>query len=147
MPDRSKRMKPIHRLAENNEQEAARELGGALRQLEQQRSQLTQLHAYRQEYMQQFSRQGCAGMNGAQLRDYQSFLENIDRAIHDQQQRILHAEKACSLKKQEWQTRHQRSQVLENAISRFEKDELKQADKRVQRELEDSINARSKTDS
>ena len=83
-------------------------------------------------------------MNGAQLRDYQSFLDNIDRAINDQTQRIGVAEQACNSRKQEWQTRHQRSQVLENAIGRFEQDERKQTDKREQREIEDTLSARTK---
>ena len=144
MPNRSKRIKPIHRLAANNEQEAARELGSALRQLEQGRDQLSQLQEYRREYLKQFSAQGSSGMNGAQLRDYQRFLDNIDRAINDQKQHIQVAEQACTVRKQEWQTRHQRSQVLENAINRFKNDELKETDKREQRELDDSLTSRLK---
>ena len=144
MRKRSQRIKPLHRLALNKEQVAARDLGTSLRGVEQCRVQLRQLYQYREDYRQQFNRQASNGINGDFLRQYEAFMKQLDQAISEQQRQLALMEKECQQTKQHWCERRTRSKVLEKVMGRFINEEHHHQARAEQRETDDINNSRKK---
>ncbi len=137
MRKRSRRIQPIRKLAAHHEQDAARELGQALRLLEDHKRQLEQLLRYRQEYALQMARDGSAGISAARLHEYQAFMETLDQNIAAQEARIREAEQICRQLRSVWQQRHGRTGSLDKAITRLEKTEAVGEKRREQRESDE----------
>lgn len=137
MRKRSKRMQPIRNLAAHHEEDAARELGQALHTLETHRQQLQQLLRYRQEYALQMTQHGAQGISAVRLREYQTFMENLDQNIATQEAHIVEIEQACRVLRANWQQRHGRTDSLGKAIAQFEKSEAREERRREQRETDE----------
>ena len=142
MMKKSERMQPIRKLAADREQDAVKALGQSQRALNEHEQKLEQLKNYRAEYAKLFQQHGTQGMDGAQLQAYQTFIAQIDVAIHQQRQMIEFANEDCAEKRQDWQQTHTRTQVMDKAIDRFKQAEQKQEHKRQQKEADDHTNAR-----
>ncbi|RLW66638.1 MAG: flagellar export protein FliJ, partial [gamma proteobacterium symbiont of Stewartia floridana] len=82
----SKRLKPVQRFAHSKEQNAARSMGQARKNLEQEEAKLKQLKQYHQEYLERFEQMAREGMTSTQLQEYRTFLAKLDEAINQQQQ-------------------------------------------------------------
>lgn len=142
MRKRSRRIQPLHQLALNKEQLAARELGNALTGLNQCRAQLEQLYSYREEYRKQFNQQASYGVSGERLHQYQAFMKQLDQAIQEQHRQLAQQEKLCQQTKQQWQDKRVRSKVLGNVMDRFVSEEQHHEAKTEQRETDDINNRR-----
>lgn len=134
---KSDRMMPIKQIAADHEQEAITQLGQTQRALSEHEMKLEQLKNYRIEYAKIFQEHGSRGMDGSQLQAYQGFLAQLDTAIRQQIDLIKHVEGECDEKRQVWQQRHTRTEVLGKTIERFQQAESTQAAKQQQREMDD----------
>lgn len=134
---KSDRMKPIKQIAADHEQQAVKELGQSQRALSEAEMKLEQLKNYRAEYARLFQEHGSRGMDGSQLQAYQGFLGQLDTAIRQQTGMIKNVEGECADKRQVWQQRHTRTEVLGKTVERFQKTERKQEDTQQQRETDD----------
>ena len=76
---RSKRMKPVMQVAENREQQAARDLGAAQQRLAVQERKLEELQTYRDQYAQQFEQTGGGGIGAVRMQDYRVFLARLNQ--------------------------------------------------------------------
>ncbi|MDH5180322.1 MAG: flagellar export protein FliJ [Gammaproteobacteria bacterium] len=139
---KSERLEPIKQIAANHEQDAAAALGNSQRALTEHELKLQQLKNYRAEYARLFQEHGSRGMDGSQLQAYQTFIGQIDLAIKQQEAAIIRANQERDIKREEWQTRHTRTQALDKTVNRLKSQEQHQADKKEQRELDDLSNAR-----
>ena len=139
---RSNRIRPLKHLASRHEQQAARTLGESKKSLTDQQARLNELYAYRSEYQNRFQTEGSAGMMGTQLLAYQSFIQQLDQAIEQQKIQLVEAQQACMNETRHWQEKHMKTEVFNKTIQRFETQEKIQADKKVQREMDDYVNAR-----
>ncbi len=137
MARRSRRLRPIHRLAAGRENDAARALGLAQRELAAGREQLRQLTRYREEYVADMTRRGRDGISAARLREYQAFLDQLDAAIRIQCQRLQELEARCHDRRHQWHDRHRDSQVLEKVMARIAREERKAEARKEQRETDD----------
>lgn len=140
MVKKSERMQPIRALAADREQDAVKALGQSRRVLTEHELKLEQLKDYRAEYAKLFQQHGLKGMDGSQLQAYQTFIAQIDTAIRQQRQMIEFASEECAEKREDWQQRHTRTQVMDKAVDRFKQVEQKQEDKRQQKETDDRSN-------
>ncbi len=134
---RSKRFKPIVNLAHNTEREAAKALGDALNRLAQSEQQLNQLYAYREEYHEKFNVSGSQGMTAQQMNEYRHFIEKITDAIDKQKKVIEQARIHLTEKKNFWFAKRGRSKALDNVLERYLKEEARQQERRLQKEIDD----------
>jgi len=133
----SKRLKPVHRVAESKEQTAAKELGDSKRYVNAQEERLEELRRYHDEYLDRFHSAAKIGMSALQLQEYRAFLAKLERAIREQETVIKDGLNVHKFKKDNWQQKHVRTQALGKVIDRYKTAEVKDQDKREQRESDD----------
>jgi flagellar FliJ protein len=133
----SKRLKPVHRVAESREQTAAKELGDSTRYVHEQEARLEELRRYHAEYLERFHSAAKMGMSALQLQEYRAFLSKLERAIREQEAIIQDGRNVHKFKKDNWQQKHVRTQALGKVIDRYKQAETKAEDKREQKESDD----------
>jgi len=133
----SKRFKPVLRVAESNERNAAHQFGDSQRYMQEQEAKLGELRQYHDEYLERFNTASRNGINAAQLREYQAFLAKLDLAIKEQEAVVQASDKNQSVKKELWQQKHIRSKVLDNVMQRYQAEEKRILEKREQKEADE----------
>ncbi len=133
----SKRLRPVQRIAESRELNAARELGDSRRYVLKQEEKLNELRQYHAEYLERFHATAKLGMSALQLQEYRAFLAKLERAIREQEAIIAKGKNVQEFKKGNWQQKHVRTQILGNVIDRYKKSESRANDKREQNEADD----------
>lgn len=129
---RSERLQPVAKLADKQERSAAQALGEARQAQVSEEQRLQELLAYRLEYVSDFQRRGRAGLNGIELQQFQQFLNQLDRAIEQQQQRIRGASAQVEQRTGQWQNRATKAKAINNVVGNLQQAELRQSDKREQ---------------
>ncbi len=140
---KSKRFEPIANLARDSEREAAKALGSALKNLQDQVDQLDNLMRYQEDYNQRLNYSASMGISAQELNEYIEFLSKLATAIEGQEQAVEQAKQALQEKKLFWFSKRGRSKALDSVLERYVQDEAKQLDKREQHELDDR-NSRTK---
>ncbi|MES9831105.1 MAG: flagellar export protein FliJ [Candidatus Thiodiazotropha sp. LLP2] len=133
----SKRLKPVQRFAHSKEQNAARSMGQARKNLELEEAKLKQLKQYHQEYLDRFQKIASEGMTATQLQEYRTFLAKLDEAINQQEQVVASSMVNHNSHKDNWKQKHSRTQALNKVIDRYRDQEQKTADRREQKESDD----------
>lgn len=139
--NRSKRMEPIAKLAGQHKQNAAHQLGEARQKASNEDARLKELINYKQEYLAEFQRKGRAGVAGLALRQFQFFVAQLDKAIHQQRERIKGAESNVEQNINNYRLRAGKSQALDNAVDQMRQAETRARDKSEQKLL-DELSAR-----
>jgi len=98
---------------------------------------LDNLTAYRLEYQNNFNRLGGGGVKVAQLLEYRSFIEKLDKAIAGQQQTLAMLEVEMITKRKLWEGLHYRTQGLNKICDAALAVEIKQEGKREQLEQDE----------
>ncbi|OOZ36998.1 flagellar export protein FliJ [Solemya velesiana gill symbiont] len=133
----SKRLLPVKRIAESRERKAAKRFGDSKRHVHEQEAKLEELKRYHQEYLERFQETSRNGISTAQLIEYRAFLEKLELAIREQTRIVELSQNECTSRKQEWQKKHVRTQVLGKAVDRMRSAEQKVEEGREQKELDD----------
>ncbi len=133
----SKRLRPVHRVAESREQTAAKELGDSTRYVHEQEVRLEELRRYHAEYLDRFHAAAKMGMTAMQLQEYRAFLAKLERAIREQEDIIQNGRNVHKFKKDNWQQKHVRTKALGKVIDRYKQAETKEQDRREQKESDD----------
>jgi len=120
---RSDRFKPIHSMAQQNEDIAAQTLGKIQRELSQHHVKLSELIKYYQDYTMRFNEQAEKGMSIGQVQSYQQFISQLEIAITEQKKHISRTTEACDSSRADWTAERQKTQVLEKVINRYQKQE------------------------
>ena len=129
---RSQRFKPVVKVAENREQEAARLLGDSQTMLDQAQQKLAELENYREEYIKRFHTTGAEGMSASQMMDYRAFMVKLERAITEQNKVVEQATVVVEQHRQEWFARRGKVQMLDTVVARYQTDEQRDADRKEQ---------------
>ena len=140
---KSQRLQPLVKVAESNEQKAAKVMAEAVALLNQHRNRLESLRQYRDDYVRRFAEAGAAGMPASQLIDYRAFISRLDNAIRDQEKIIDQHVQVVEDKKRVWLLTRSRTQSIDKAVDRFRRQEQRASDKREQRELDDGATRNS----
>ena len=138
----SKRLKPVQRVAETRENKAARHMGISRKTLHAEETKLNQLKDYHQEYLHRFESAASKGMSATQLQEYRAFLSKLDKAIKQQEGVVANSKFDHSSKQNDWRKKHTRTQALNQAVKRFQKQEKATAERNEQKES-DERNQRS----
>lgn len=133
----SKRFEPIQRIAKDQERKAAGSLGESLKAKQVAEQRLAELRAYHAEYLERFRAATGAGASAAQIRGYQSFLDQLETAIREQQRIANMAQQQCDRSKDQWRDRYSRSKAMDGVVERLREGERKAVDKQEQSEQDE----------
>lgn len=135
--NRSDRLQPVAAIAERKEKDAASALGEARQAVSIEEKRFQDLVQYRQEYISDFQRKGRAGLTGAAIKQFQSFLLRLDQAVEQQRERIQGAQTQVTGKVAQWQQKLGQSRALGQVVNQLSQQEQHERDKKDQRSLDD----------
>lgn len=129
---RSQRLHPLLRHADAKRDEAAQALAEKQRALEAAQQRLKELHRYVAEYA------PAAGVVApAFLANRMAFRERIEQAVGQQTQVVAAGNASCELERARLILASRDQKVLEQLADSYRVREAREADKRVQKELDD----------
>lgn len=134
---RSKRMKPVQRVAESREQAAVQKLGQSQQYLDAQRTRLEELCTYRDQYSASFQTSGGQGLNAGRLQDYRVFLSRLNEAIRQQEAIIAQCTSQHEQTRQQWVETRSHHQAIDKVIERYRSEEQKNRDRLEQQEQDE----------
>jgi flagellar FliJ protein len=133
----SERFKPVQRIADTRERKAAAALGDSLKARHEAEQRLADLRNYHGEYLERLRLANLQGMNLAQVREYQVFLDKLEQAIAEQERIVQCAAASCDSAQAEWRDKYTRTRVMNKVVERMQTEERLQADKREQAQQDD----------
>jgi flagellar protein FliJ len=142
----SDRLKPVRRVAETRERDAARVLGEAQRQLQDQQAKLEQLLAFQQEYQGRFDTACRGGISAGQLQEYLSFLGRLQQAVAQQEQAVEKSRQASMERRRHWQAKHTRTQAIGKVMARLQEGEQQDQERREQKDTDERALRRGRGD-
>jgi flagellar FliJ protein len=134
---KSKRFEPIRDIASTSATDLSRAMGEAGRRVADLERQLEQLKTYRDEYVKN-SIQDDGTMDAVKLQNYRSFLGRLGDAIRQQMTLLDHARAEFENRRLEWSAKRIEAESLGRAIDRFRSEELRDAERREQRDGDDA---------
>ena len=134
---RSKRMKPVQRVAETREQAAVQKLGQSQQFLDAQHAKLEELCSYRDQYSESFKASSGQGLDANRLQDYRVFLTRLNEAIRQQEAIIAQCISQHEQTRQQWVETRSHHQAIGKVIERYQSDEQKAQDRHEQQEQDE----------
>jgi flagellar FliJ protein len=130
---RSDRLKPIRQVAQVRERDAARAFGDAQRRLQEEEQRLTELEAYRNEYLQRFRALQQQGITVAQLLEYQAFLGKLEAAVRHQEEVVQQRRGDSERRMAAWSERRTHTRAMDRAVENLTQAEVKAGEQRDQK--------------
>jgi len=134
---KSQRIKTIVEIKATQEKSALEVLGAVQRKLQGMQAQVEGLRSYRKEYQDRFDQLGSRGVNVAQLLEFRSFIDKLDKAIIGQEQVLSSIEAEVIAKRKIWEELHHKTQSLQKVCDSALVIEMKQEAKREQQEQDE----------
>ncbi|MCK9621893.1 MAG: flagellar export protein FliJ [Methylobacter sp.] len=134
---KSQRIKTIIEIKATQEKNALETLGAVQRKLQGMQAQVEGLRNYRKEYQDRFDQLGSKGVNVAQLLEFRSFIDKLDKAIMGQEQTLNSIEAEVTAKRKIWEELHHKTQSLQKVCDSALVVEMKQEAKREQQEQDE----------
>jgi flagellar FliJ protein len=134
---KSQRIKTIVEIKATQEKNALETLGAVQRKLQGMQAQVEGLRNYRKEYQDRFDQLGSKGVNVAQLLEFRSFIDKLDKAIMGQEQTLNLIEAEVTAKRKIWEELHHKTQSLQKVCDSALVVEMKQEAKREQQEQDE----------
>lgn len=129
---KSQRLKPIIKLSDNRQQDAARAVAASKRILEERQNRLADLECYRDEYAARFKAMGAGGMAVSQIHEYRAFLANLAAAVTQQEKLILMARQDLDDKLRLWHQARGKARALDVVAIKYRQEERRIEDRREQ---------------
>ncbi|HEY3698471.1 MAG TPA: flagellar export protein FliJ [Spongiibacteraceae bacterium] len=133
----SERLLVLLKLAGMREQAAARQLAASSERLQQAQQQSTQLAQYERDYQQRYIDAGAEPVNRNFLLNYQSFFRQLEVVQVQQGRAIELRESDREQARLRWIEIYVKRRLLTNVRERRLAGELQEAEKKVQREIDD----------
>ena len=134
---KSQRIKTIVEIKATQEKNALEVLGAVQRKLHSMQAQIEGLKNYRKEYQDRFDQLGSRGVNVAQLLEFRSFIDKLDKAIIGQEQVLNSIEQEVIAKRKIWEELHHKTQSLQKVCDSALVVEMQQEAKREQQEQDE----------
>lgn len=129
---RSQRIQSLVDLKAAQAKSALEALGVCQRKSLAMQNQIQGLKDYRKDYQNKLDQLGSDGANIAQLLEFKSFIEKLDKAISGQEQALQGIDQELDFKKKAWENLYYRTQGLQKVCDSAATVEAKQEDKREQ---------------
>jgi len=136
---RTKQLKRISGIAKNDELAAGKKLVNLRNEHEKQNHQLGQLIQYQDDYSSQLAKQAGDGIPSRQLRNYNTFLGNLGKAINQQKTTVESSQQNLNHGHQQWLYQHQRAKTLTRVSEKHQQQEQSENAKREQSEVDELI--------
>lgn len=124
-------------LAENEVENAAKNLGRTIKARDDANEQLNLLHQYRGDYVIRFQTNAQKGLNVTQFTNFQSFIGKLDQAIDGQKKIVADAEYKIDIAKKAWQECEKKRLSYKTLNDRNAAAELKKENKRDQKQTDE----------
>lgn len=134
---RSQRLEVVRAVAERKRQEAERFLADAQQRVEQGEQGVLKLQQYLGEYQQQFTRTGQQGLSIGALHSQQAFMHKVNSTIQAQEQALVQARDQLQQVRAHWQQMYAKERGIEELIRKARENEMRQADKQLQQEIDE----------
>ena len=129
----SKRLKPLHAVAQRHEDDAVKRYVNHQEQLRRHELRLSELEAYVAEY----SRMPSQTQDMLQVRVRREFVERLRGVVKMQLSVVQQARAACEQERTRWLAAHRSTEVLDKLAAQYRARELRAADRIAQRETDD----------
>ncbi len=130
-------MKTVQRAVEDDERRRAEKLAVSERRVIECEAKLAELEGYRLSYGQQFSVRAGAGIGGAGLRDFQTFLARLEEAVRQQIQIVQRARVERDSERNRWQGAASRAKAVGGVVKRWQNEDLREMERREQNESDE----------
>lgn len=134
---KSQRIKTIVDIKASQEKNALEVLGAVQGKHQGMQAQVEGLRNYRREYQDRFDQLGVKGVNVAQLLEFRSFIDKLDKAIMGQEKMLDSIEAEVVAKRKIWEELHHKTRSLQKVCDSALKIEMKQEAKREQQEQDE----------
>ena len=142
---KSQRLKPLAKLAKDDEHSAARVMSECQRRLDAQRARLDDLMTYRQEYDNKLYTTGRSGMEVAALQRYRTFLARLDEVIAMQAEVVERVQEEYDQKNSVWSDARARHKSLDKAVAHHRSREAARHERREQQQNDERAQTRGAT--
>ena len=129
----SKRLKPLHQVAQKKEDDAVKRYVDRQEQLRRQELRLSELEAYVAEY----SRPPGQTVDMMQVRMRRDFVERLRGIVQMQVTVVQQARAACEVERSRWVIAHRSTEVLDKLAAKYRANEARIADRHAQRESDE----------
>ena len=134
---RSKKLQPVVKHVDKNEQSALKAVAISQQLLQQHLNQLQQLKDYKNEYDNKHSSEKGVSYSALQLQEFNRFLNQLSDTISQQQQIVAMAQREVDLKRQSWKVTRSRSDAMHKMVDRMQASELQKAEKIEQKYMDE----------
>ncbi|MBC3830216.1 flagellar export protein FliJ [Undibacterium amnicola] len=124
-------------LAENDVENAAKNLGRMIKARDDANEQLKLLHQYRDDYEGRLQSNAQQGLSVTQFANFRAFIVKLDQAVDGQKKIILDAEYRIEVAKKAWQECEKKRLSYKTLIDRNAAVELKKENKRDQKQTDE----------
>ena len=135
--NRSTRLEPIARLADQRQEGAARSLREVQAELTRYGERLQDLQSYRADYVARLQTAGKTGISADYIKRFLGFLAQIDEGIRQLESLIALSRGRCDQRREEWLSARARFRALDEVITRCRSDEAQERLQREQRESDE----------
>ncbi len=134
---RSKKLKPVVKHVDHNEQIDLKAVAFSQQQLQQQQLRLQQLIDYKNDYANQRSSSQPVSYSAVQLQEFNRFLSQLSDTISQQDKVVEMAQRELDIKREKWKISRSRSDAMHKVVDKIEASELKKADKIEQKYMDE----------
>jgi flagellar FliJ protein len=132
-----KQLETVQRIAGGEERRRAERLAAAERRVRDCETKLAELGAYQAEYARDFARRASAGLEGARVRHFQTFLSRLGEAVRHQSEIVDRARAERDAELESWRQAAQRAQVVGRVVEERRDEARRENDRREQRESDE----------
>lgn len=133
----SSTLQTLIELAENDVENAAKNLGRSIKARDAANEQLNLLHQYRADYVNRFQSNAQKGLNVTQFTNFQGFINKLDQALEGQKKILADTEYKIDIAKKNWQECEKKRLSYQTLVDRNAAAELKKENKRDQKQTDE----------
>ncbi|MBY4675949.1 flagellar export protein FliJ [Marinobacterium arenosum] len=137
MAKRSDRLQLVKELAERKKQQADQFLAASRARTQQDQQSLQQLQNFLLEYQQQFQQAGQRTLGPSEMQTRQAFMQKITKAIEQHRKGMAQNQQELVAVEQHWQKSYAHLKAMEVLQAKAVDQERAQADKQLQKELDE----------
>ena len=131
------KMDKVATVAKLEAQKSAQEFSESQKSHSEKVAQLEQLMQFKADYERTLTARGSEGMDARQFQDYRLFLTRLNEAIAQQTLELQGSEASLSAVREEWVSKSQRNQALDQLVEDRHKARLKAREKLEQKRADD----------
>jgi flagellar protein FliJ len=130
----SKQLKLVKRVTDDAERRCAESLAVRERRVTDSETKLAELERYHTGYLSEFTKQVARGIDGARIREFQSFLSRLSEALRQQSEIVERARADRDVERSSWRRAAERAEMVDHVVKRREGEERLAAERQEQRE-------------